>query len=62
MPYDRVYFSIDKDKAVLRKAVKFFSMGGSVKTSKKFNLKTMAKTAQKYVGKRFLKRSCGEIN
>jgi AbrB family looped-hinge helix DNA binding protein len=62
MPYDKVYFSIDEDKAIIKKAVDFFSMGGSVKTNKKFNIKAMTKTAQKYVGARYLKRSHGKDN
>lgn len=51
-PNERVSFHIENDNVVIKKASDFFTLQGSIKTDKKFDLKEMKKTTQAHVAKK----------
>ncbi|MCL4389813.1 MAG: AbrB/MazE/SpoVT family DNA-binding domain-containing protein [Patescibacteria group bacterium] len=51
----KISFSSVPGGILLKKAASFFDLGGSVKTAKKFDIRTMDKTAKKLVSSRYAK-------
>ena len=54
-PRQRVVVTLRDNEVVITPAIDFFSLRGSVKTRKPFNIKKMTEAAQKYVTKRYAK-------
>ncbi|MBI3559206.1 AbrB/MazE/SpoVT family DNA-binding domain-containing protein [Candidatus Gottesmanbacteria bacterium] len=55
LPRQKIFFSPVPEGILLKKAQDFFSLGGTLKTTKKFNIKAMKKSAQKLVSLRYAK-------
>lgn len=54
LPRQKIFFSPVPGGIFLKKAQNFFSLGGSLKTTKKFDIKAMKKSAQKLISLRYV--------
>ena len=50
-PRQKVTVSVEGDTVTIKPAIDFFSLRGSLKTNKPFNIKAMTQSAQNYVAK-----------